>query len=157
MEENKKTVRLEEMLPVLLEKIEQGGEVVIPVTGVSMKPMLVPGRDYAVLKKAPEKLKKYDIPFYRRENGQFVLHRIVGEDENGYILIGDNQREKEYSVKRSQIIAVLTAVEREGERIPVEKMKLRLYGPLRNEIHFLRALKIRTARRLRKNKNGKKD
>jgi hypothetical protein len=71
------------MLPIITEKISSGGEVSIPITGKSMYPTLKQGRDYAVLKKAPEHLEKGDIPFYRRENGCFVLHRVVGEDENG--------------------------------------------------------------------------
>ena len=155
--EDKKTVRLEEMLPAIVSKIEQGGDVVIPVTGVSMKPTLKAGRDFAVLKKAPEKLKKNDIPFYRREDGSFVLHRIVGEDENGYILQGDNQNVKEYGVRHSQVIAVLTAVERDGARIPVTSPKLSLLGTFRNEIYLLRKTKVRIQKRLGKSSNGKKD
>lgn len=157
MEENRKTVRLEEMLPAITAKIEQGGEVVIPVTGVSMKPALKPGRDYAVLIKAPEHLKKNDIAFYRRENGQFVLHRVVGEDENGYVFCGDNQRVKEYGIKHSQIIAVLTAVERDGKRISADSKEFSFYGPLKNEIYFVRKLKVRLSKGLRKLTHGKKD
>ena len=157
MEESRKSVRLEEMLPVIKTKIEQGGEVVIPVTGVSMRPTLKAGRDYAVLKKAPEKLKKNDIPFYRRPDGSFVLHRVVGEDENGYILQGDNQNVKEYGVKHSQVIAILTAVERDGVRIPAESLKFSLLGVFRKEIYIIRKTKVKIQKHLRKTANGKKD
>jgi signal peptidase I len=157
MDENIKKVRLEQMLPAMLLKLDGGGEVVIPVTGVSMKPALKAGRDYAVLEKAPEKLRKNDIVLYRRDDGSFVLHRIIGEDENGFIMMGDNQNVKEYSVSRSSVIAVLTAVERNGGRISAKSFGFKLLGVFRRQIYIIRKATARLRRHLGKLKNGKKD
>jgi hypothetical protein len=44
--------------------------------------------------------KKYDVIFYRRENGQYVLHRIIKIKKDGYVCRGDNQTAKEYPVSR---------------------------------------------------------
>lgn len=151
MDENIKKVDLEAMLPLIVEKLQSGGEVVIPITGTSMLPLLKAGKDYAVLAKAPEKLNKYDIPFYRRDDGHFVLHRIVGEDENGYILCGDNQSVKEYGVKHSQIIGVLKYIERNGKRLSVENPKLKPNALFRDEILFARGILGSIKRRI----NGK--
>lgn len=157
MDRQVKRVTLSQMLPVITEKIESGGEVSIPVTGRSMYPTLIQGRDYAVLKSAPESLKKGDIPLYRRENGQFVLHRIVGENSDGYILCGDNQTEKEYGVKRSQVIAVLCAVERDGERLSLDSPKLFVNNGFHRQIHFVRKYGSRIKRIFKRKENGKKD
>lgn len=83
-----------------------------------MMPMLRQGRDTVLLSPVPERLRKYDIPFYRRDNGQFVLHRIVAVGEN-YTCIGDNQFELEPNVRADQMIAVVTAFTRDGKEIPM--------------------------------------
>ncbi len=152
-----KKVTLEQMLPIIEEKVSSGGEISIPVTGTSMYPTLQAGRDYVVLKKAPDKLKKGDIPLYRRENGKFVLHRIVGEDENGYILCGDNQTEKEYGIAHSQVIAVLVAVERDGRKIPIDSTFFYGNNKFHKQIHFFRRATSKVKRTLKKKTDGKKD
>lgn len=84
--DGKKRVKLEELLPIIEEKLSAGGTVVLPITGTSMLPLLVAGRDKVTLKSAVLPLEKDAIPFYRRNDGTFVLHREVGEDENGYVM-----------------------------------------------------------------------
>ena len=157
MNGDKKKVRLEDMLPVIVQKLESGGEVTIPVTGTSMNPMLLQGRDYAVLRSAPGHLNKNDIPFYRRDNGQFVLHRVVGEDENGYIMRGDNQTVNEYGVRHGQIIGILVAVERDGKRIPVESIKFMPNNSFHTQINFFRRAKAGVKKRIGKAFHGKKE
>lgn len=144
MSENNKKVELSEMLPIILEKLEAGGDVVIPVTGTSMRPLLKTGRDSVVLCSPPNKLNKNDIPLYRRSDGHFVLHRVVGEDKNGYILCGDNQTEKEYGIKHSQIIGVLKYIDRNGKRLPIDSFRFKLNQIFKNEIRFFRlgAIKV---------------
>ena len=71
--------------------------------------------DSVVLSPAPEKLGRYDLPLYRRDNGQFVLHRVVEAGET-YTCMGDNQFVKEPGVRRDQIIALVTAFTR-GEKL----------------------------------------
>lgn len=71
-----------------------------------------------VLSPVPERLRKYDIPFYRRDNGQFVLHRIVAVGDT-YTCIGDNQFRLERGVRQDQMIAVVTSFTRGGRQIPV--------------------------------------
>ncbi|MBO4338329.1 MAG: S24/S26 family peptidase [Clostridia bacterium] len=157
MEENKKKVRLSQMLPLIEEKLSSGGEISIPVTGVSMNPTLKAGRDYVVLEKAPDKLKKYDIPLCRRDDGSFVLHRVVGEDENGYILLGDNQKDKEYGIRHDMIVGLTVAVERDGKRIPVKSLRYKPNGVFRDEIYYMRKAKYRVKKTIWKIVNGKKD
>ena len=60
-----------------------------------MWPFIREGRDLLLIIPAERPLKKYDIPLYRRDNGQYILHRIIGRDESGYIMRGDNRSVKE--------------------------------------------------------------
>ncbi len=91
-----------------------------------MLPMLRQGVDTVVLSPVPEQLRKYDIPFYCRDNGQFVLHRIVAVGEN-YTCIGDNQFELEPGVRKEQVIAVVSSFNRGGREIPVTSLGYRCY------------------------------
>ena len=127
--ENKKRISLEELYPAIKESLDTGGTVELPITGTSMLPLLVQGRDTVLIKKA-DTVKKGDIIFYRRDDGHFVLHRIVGKDEKGYILCGDNQWKKEYGILERHIIAVVKTVNRKGKDIKTDNFGYMLYSSL---------------------------
>ncbi len=136
----KKKISLDEIYPVIKEKINIGGTVQLPITGTSMLPLLVWGRDTVELHKC-DNPQKYDIIFYRRDDGAFVLHRIVGKNENGFILCGDNQVQKEYGITEKHIIAVVKSITRKGKTFSVDKFSYKFYVklwtlilPLRNII-----------------------
>ena len=120
------TYRFEDLLPLIREQVALGGSVRIAPRGTSMMPMLRQGQDTVVLSPVPERLRKYDIPFYRRDNGQFVLHRIVAVGET-YTCIGDNQFELEPGIRKEQMIAVVSAFNRGGREIPVTNLGYRCY------------------------------
>ena len=70
-------VPLEALMPLILEQLEAGKNVRFSPRGISMLPMLRQGVDSVVLSPLPSRLKKYDLPLYRRKSGQYVLHRVV--------------------------------------------------------------------------------
>lgn len=114
----KMRVNLAELLPIIEEQLEEGREVCFSPNGESMLPMLKAGRDSVYLSLPPQKLRKYDLPLYRRESGQFVLHRVVKVKKNGeYVMCGDNQFVRENNIKHSQIVGVVTSFVRKGKRI----------------------------------------
>lgn len=124
----KKKVRLSQMLPAMEETLAAGGTVKLPITGTSMLPLLVAGRDTVILKKADLPLKLFDLPLYRRKDGAFVLHRVVAVEQNGtYTMCGDNQWVKEPGIAGEQIIGVVEAVERKGKLLPVQSFRYRAY------------------------------
>ena len=127
METKKQKINLIEIYPIIKEKIDNGGTVKLPITGKSMRPLLVWGRDTVEIVKC-DKAKKGDIIFYLRDNGQFVLHRIIGTDENGYILCGDNQWVKEHGIQDRHIIAVVSVIERKGKVFAVTNIPYRIYS-----------------------------
>jgi len=127
MNNNKEAVVcLEDMLPLIKERLEAGQNFQFEPKGISMLPLLRPGTDSVVLSPITGKLKKYDIPLYQRKNGGFVLHRIVNVGET-YTCMGDNQLEKEPGLEREQMIAVVTAFYRDGERHEVTEWNYQIY------------------------------
>lgn len=127
--ENRKKVSLTEIYPIIKEKIDNGGSVQIPITGTSMLPLLLRDRDSVELVRC-ESPKKGDIIFYRRDNGQFVLHRIIDTDENGYVLCGDNQWYREKGIRDHNIIAVVTSITRKGRTFSVKNLPYRMYSKI---------------------------
>ncbi len=137
------------MIPVILSVIEGGNSVTFSPKGTSMLPMLKEGRDSVTLARADGRLKKYDLPLYRREDGQYVLHRIIKSGES-YTCIGDNQFEAERGIAQTQIIAVVTEFTRNGRKYSADSFSYRVYcrfwhytRPFR---YIARALKSRLKR-----------
>ena len=119
--------RLEDLLPVIEEKLKSGGTFEININGTSMLPLLVQKRDTVILKAFDGKIKKYDLPLYRRKNGAFVLHRTVGVQENSFCACGDNQWIVEKDIDYGQIIGVVCEIVRKGKKIPVSSFGYRFY------------------------------
>lgn len=109
-------VRLADLYPVISETLDAGGEVRLPVTGTSMYPTILGGRDQVTLVRPTEPLKKYDLPLYRRANGQFVLHRIISVQKDGtFTCCGDHQWKKEKGLRADQMLALTTQLTRKGK------------------------------------------
>ncbi len=142
------TISLNELYPIIKEKIESDGTVNLPITGTSMLPLLVWGRDSVEIKKC-ENPQKLDIIFYRRDDGHFVLHRIVGKDENGYILCGDNQWVKEYKIQDRHIIGVVYSITRKNRQFNVSKPSYRIYSKLWVALLPLRRYILVAARKIK--------
>ena len=121
-----KQVRLEQMMPLIREQLAAGKTVQFAPRGTSMLPMLRQGIDQVVLAPMPDRLKKYDLPLYQRENGQFVLHRIVKVGE-AYTCVGDNQFALEPGLRQEQMIGVVTAFYRGKKEYRVTDLSYRIY------------------------------
>ena len=137
-------VGMDEIMPLVREKLALGGTATIPVRGVSMRPMLKEGRDSVVLSPIRGTLKKRDIALYQRADGSYILHRIAAVGEC-YTCIGDAQFVFEKGLVPSQMIAVVTAVRRGTRTIPITHPFYRLYAALwsasRPARHFARRVK----------------
>lgn len=120
--ESKKKITLDEIYPAIKEILLSGGTVELPITGTSMFPLLQAGRDTVIIK-ADSNYSIGDIIFYRRDDGHFVLHRIVGTDENGFILCGDNQTQLEKNITDRHIIAKVIEINRDGKIIKPDDPK----------------------------------
>ncbi|MBQ7624044.1 MAG: S24/S26 family peptidase [Clostridia bacterium] len=136
---------LSDLAPVMEEVISGGGEFSFIPGGDSMLPFLRNGRDTVSVTAPPARLKKYDVPLYRRADGSFVLHRVIKVLPDGYTVRGDSQDLRE-RVSPSQIVALLSSFERGGKKRSVKNLWYRIYcvlwvnlGLLRRFIlHFIR-------------------
>lgn len=123
-----KRVALSELSPLMAEALQNGGEVIFTVTGYSMAPLLHHRRDKVCIVKSQGKpLKKYDLLLFVRKDGKYILHRIVAAKADGYVIIGDNQRKKEYPVLPSQVIGVVKGFWRGQKYISSHNFWYRVY------------------------------
>lgn len=99
----------------ILAVMETGTAAPLVISGNSMSPFLVHGRDTVYLTPPPDRLKTGDMIFYRRDSGSYVLHRICAVEGDTFCLVGDGQVEKEPGIRRDQVIALVTAVRRKGK------------------------------------------
>lgn len=133
-----------ELAPLLNDCMEQGVDVTIPVTGTSMLPLLREGRDRVVLTRADAAaLKKGDIPLYRRQNGQFVLHRVAAAAPGEYTMLGDAQTRLETGIRSEQILAVAKGIYREGAYHDCAGRGYRLYSKVWLALRIVRPLFLR--------------
>ncbi|MBP3362174.1 MAG: S24/S26 family peptidase [Clostridia bacterium] len=150
MKDNEIHVNLEAMLPVMQEQLRAGGSFCFGPKGVSMLPLIHQGKDTVMIAPISGKLKKYDIPLYRRANGQFVLHRVVAVRKDGYVMCGDNQYVREYGVKDEQLIGVLAEIRTPEKIIKVTDAEYKKYCKKRVRRQFVRG-KLSVLKRRMKN------
>ena len=84
------------------------------ITGGSMSPFLISGRDVVYLSRPTRPLRRGDAVLYQRKTGQYVFHRIYRVSEEGITMVGDAQTVLEHGIQPDQIIAIMTAAERKG-------------------------------------------
>lgn len=103
-------LKMEELVPLIIEVISSGSSFKLYPNGQSMLPTIVAGEDSVELSALPSVLKKYDIVLYKRDNGQYVLHRIVRVGKDCFDMCGDNQIDIEKNVLKKDIIAYASAI-----------------------------------------------
>ena len=95
--------------------------------GTSMYPLIIPGRDYAVIEKSDgSNLKKSDVVLYRRSDNMMVLHRICRIKDDQIYTIGDNQIKVEGPLSMNQVRGRMIAVIRDGHEISVDNIFYRM-------------------------------
>ena len=133
----------EQLMPLLPELLEESSAIPLVISGSSMTPFLVHGRDTVFLSKLSTPPKRGDMVLYRRDSGLYVLHRVFLTENNLFTMLGDAQTIPEPGIREDQCIAIVTAVRRKGKLLKkgsflwwvFEKVWLRL-RPLRP--HLLR-------------------
>lgn len=123
-----KQVSVDDVIDLMIEKLNAGGKVTFTPRGTSMLPMLRDGQDIVILEKPKGRLHLFDVALYKRDNGQYVLHRVNDFDSDGcYVMCGDNQFSLEHGIRDDQIIAVMTAFFRKGKSYTTRSLIYRIY------------------------------
>ena len=116
-EENKTNIK---------ELLENDGKFIGTTCGVSMRPMIISGRDVVVIEKKKERLKPLDVAFYMRNDRDYVLHRVLKAVDKGYIIRGDNCYSDE-KVREEDVIGVLTQYFKKDKPIMMDDKKYLRY------------------------------
>lgn len=98
---------VKDIYPLILEAFSQGKTFSFPINGTSMQPLFHHQTKVEIAKMTD--IKVNDIVFYRRIDGSFVLHRVVGIFDDELVLMGDHQRVKEIGIKKSSCFAKAVA------------------------------------------------
>ena len=124
--------------------LKKDGRLVYKTRGVSMLPMLHQNRDIVVIVPPEGRLKKYDVALYKR-GSSYILHRIIGIQDEEYLIRGDNTYRMEH-VPPELVIGVLTGFVRNGKSYTVEDTGYQIYCRFWNAIYTLRELLFRMRR-----------
>ena len=132
-------VHFKDIEHIILETLDMGKAFKIFPNGISMEPLIHQGRDAVYIKKPEGRLKKYDIAFFKRENGEYVLHRVIKVLPDSYNFCGDNQWQVERGITDSQIIGIVTKLEIDGKTV------------MPDDAEYIKYVKTRVDSRVRRN------
>lgn len=157
MEHKTKITDMDLLGAFIAESISDGSRVKLTVTGDSMYPLFKSRMDTVVLAK-PEKLKKRDIVFFKRDNGSYILHRILKIKNGSLTIAGDNEMKKEFPVRTEQVIGVVVGFTRNENEYSVNELWYRFYSFVWCACFPLRPLALRILLKLagKRRKKGKK-
>ena len=138
------------------EQLAKNGKLIYTNRGDSMMPLIKQDKDLLVIKPVHGRLKKYDVPLYKRDSGQYVLHRILKVRKHDYVICGDNRWVKEYGITDRHIIGVLTAVIRNAKEVSVNDWKYKAYVHLWCDLFPARAFVVHVINKLQRIARSKK-
>ena len=115
MEKITVTVDMQTLMEQYRQLLPQAESLPLGVSGNSMAPFLVHGRDTVWLRAIKGKLRPGDMVLYQRDSGQYILHRICKIKKGRYTLVGDAHSVVERGIRRDQIFARVCQVERKGK------------------------------------------
>ncbi len=107
--------------------------------GASMRPLLRHHKDMVIIQPITDEVKKYDVLLYRKPNGAYTLHRVIGLRPNEYLIRGDNTYFLE-RVPRDKVIGIMTEINRGGKTVRVGDTSYKIYSRIWNFIYPIRWL-----------------
>ena len=120
-------IYIDEYESLIREVLDSDGEFRIYPHGTSMLPLLRQGIDSVALRKLDRAPQKFDILFYRRADGSYILHRVKQVTPDGMILWGDNHTMLEYGVTDDMIIGYAARIFRGETEINCDSFLYRTY------------------------------
>ena len=117
MERHQRVMQPEILLEEYRQLLEDENITALPlvISGNSMSPFLVHGRDTVYLSHLDRPAKRGDVLLYKRESGAYILHRVYKVEKDSYTMVGDAQTQLEQGIRQDQIIAIMTSALRKGK------------------------------------------
>lgn len=137
---------------LIREVLASGGEFRLYPHGTSMLPLLRQGIDSVALRTLNRPPRKFDILFYQRADGSYILHRVKAVTKRGMILWGDNHTMLEYGVTEDQVIGYAARIFRGEHELNCQSLRYRAYLWFW-QFKAIRRLLLPIAYHLRKEKN----
>ena len=137
---------------LIREVLASGGEFRLYPHGTSMLPLIRQGIDSVALRTLDRPPRKYDILFYQRRDGSYILHRVKESKAEGLTMWGDNHTMLEYGITEENIIGYAARVFRGETELDCQSLKYRTYLWLW-QFKAVRRIILPIAYRLRKEKN----
>ncbi|MBQ8813380.1 MAG: S24/S26 family peptidase [Lachnospiraceae bacterium] len=118
MESRKRVLPPEVLMEEYRELLQQEEIEALPliISGNSMSPFLIHGRDTVYLSRLTRPARRGDVLLYRRTGGAYILHRVYRVERDSYTMVGDAQAVLEPGIRPEQVIAVMTSALRKGKR-----------------------------------------
>ena len=120
-------IRLSDYEELIREILASDGEFRLYPRGTSMLPLIRQGLDSVALRQLNRPPQKYDILFYKRADGSYVLHRVKEVTPTGLTIWGDNQYRLEHGVTDDQIIGYAARIFRGETELDCQSLKYRMY------------------------------
>ena len=109
------------IVPIIEEYISRPKEVIFTAKGNSMRPLLRNGKDQLILRAYNrEELPVGTVVLYQRADMSFSAHRIIGKNDNGFIMMGDFQTRREEGISPSSIKAVVVGFIKKGREFSAD-------------------------------------
>ena len=117
MERHNRVMQPEILLEEYRQLLEDENITALPlvISGNSMSPFLVHGRDTVYLSRLDRPAKRGDVLLYKRDGGAYILHRVYKADKGSYTMVGDAHTQLEQDIRPDQIIAIMTSALRKGK------------------------------------------
>ena len=112
---DKIVINNDEFFARVLEFLEQGRSVTIPVKGFSMLPFIRGEKDLVVLERPTREYRVGDIVLFRF-GGRWVMHRIIAIDPGKVTMMGDGVPVNMEIVAPEEIFGLVTEIRRNGRR-----------------------------------------
>lgn len=121
----------EKLVPLIKDTLLSGSPFILTVTGYSMRPTLSSkGDKVELLNPTIRPVKKGEMVFFERENGDCVLHRVIKmNDDNTVTVNGDAQLWTE-TVDVSSVIGVVNRFCRSEKWISCDSVLYRVYSSI---------------------------
>ena len=109
--------------------ISEGKTVTISVKGNSMNPFIVHLRDHITLGPWKEEdIRKGTVALVKDTKGNYLIHRIIGVQENTVTLLGDGNIRLYETASKENIIAIMHSITRKGHEYSSSCLLWRAYS-----------------------------